>query len=205
MTEAEWLACAPKPNLSMRMLAVVRDRGSDRQFRLLACAELRRYVWLNPGHAQALVLAERVADGKATDEEVRDFNQFILYTPLHEPQNPLVKPAIRFVENAIHLGDPIQRFPPLFRDVFGNPFQPVTFSQEWRTDTAVILARQMYDAREFSAMPILADALQDAGCDNEDVLNHCRGPGPHVRGCWVVDLVLGKESMRHGKADTSQS
>ena len=55
------------------------------------------------------------------------------------------------------------------------------------------LARQMYDARDFSAMPILADALQDAGCDKEDIPNHCRGSGPHVRGFWVVDLVLGKE------------
>jgi hypothetical protein len=51
----------------------------------------------------------------------------------------------------------------------------------------------MYDSRDFSVMPILADALQDAGCDNEDILSHCRGDGPHVRGCWVVDLVLGKE------------
>jgi len=51
----------------------------------------------------------------------------------------------------------------------------------------------MYEAREFSAMPILADALQDAGCDNEDVLSHCREPGTHVRGCWVVDLLLGRE------------
>jgi hypothetical protein len=81
----------------------------------------------------------------------------------------------------------------LLRDIFGNPFRPITFSPEWRTDTAIALARQMYDSRDFSAMPILADALQDAGCDSEDVLNHCRGEGPHVRGCWVVDLVLGKE------------
>ena len=81
----------------------------------------------------------------------------------------------------------------LTRDIFGNPFRPVAFDPAWRTDTAVTLARQMYDSREFGAMPILADALQDAGCTNEDVLNHCRGDGPHVRGCWVVDLVLGKE------------
>jgi len=79
------------------------------------------------------------------------------------------------------------------RDIFGNPFRPVTFSPEWRSDTAVSLVRQMYDAREFSAMPILADALQDAGCDRDDILDHCRGPGPHVRGCWVCDLVMGKE------------
>jgi hypothetical protein len=82
--------------------------------------------------------------------------------------------------------------PALLRDIFGNPFRPVAFDKAWRTGTAVALARQMYDAREFSAMPILADALQDAGCENADVLGHCRGPGPHVRGCWVVDLVLGK-------------
>jgi hypothetical protein len=51
----------------------------------------------------------------------------------------------------------------------------------------------MYASRDFSAMPILADALQDAGCDSDDVLNHCRGEDSHVRGCWVVDLVLSKE------------
>jgi hypothetical protein len=86
-----------------------------------------------------------------------------------------------------------QRLANLLRDIFGNPFRPVTFSPSWRTDTAVSLARQMYDARDFSAMPILADALQDAGCDDDDILTHCRGPAPHVRGCWVCDLVLGKE------------
>jgi hypothetical protein len=80
----------------------------------------------------------------------------------------------------------------LFRDVFGNPFRPVDFSTSWRTDTAVSVARQVYESRDFSAMPILADALQDAGCDNEDILGHCRAEGPHVRGCWVVDLVLDK-------------
>jgi len=78
------------------------------------------------------------------------------------------------------------------RDIFGNPFRPVAFDTAWRTDTAVALATQMYESRDFGAMPILADALQDAGCDSDDILSHCRGPGPHVRGCWVVDLVLGK-------------
>jgi hypothetical protein len=81
----------------------------------------------------------------------------------------------------------------IIHDIFENPFRPVSFPPAWRTHTAVTLAQQMYEAREFSAMPILADALQDAGCDNEDILNHCRAPGVHVRGCWVVDLVLGKE------------
>ena len=79
------------------------------------------------------------------------------------------------------------------RELFHNPFRPVPFPPAWRTDTAVALARAMYEAREFSAMPILADALQDAGCDCADILAHCRDASlTHVRGCWVVDLVLGK-------------
>ncbi|WP_239465537.1 hypothetical protein [Gemmata sp. SH-PL17] len=82
----------------------------------------------------------------------------------------------------------------LLQCVFGNPFRPVAFAPEWRTGTAVILAAQMYESRTFDAMPILADALQDAGCNNDDILDHCRDPKQiHVRGCWVVDLVLGKE------------
>ncbi|MBY0456195.1 MAG: hypothetical protein K2V38_02540 [Gemmataceae bacterium] len=80
----------------------------------------------------------------------------------------------------------------LIRDVFGNPFRPVAFDPVWRTSTAVALAQGIYDERAFDRMPILADALQDAGCDNDDILNHCRDANtPHVRGCWVVDLVLG--------------
>jgi hypothetical protein len=80
----------------------------------------------------------------------------------------------------------------LLKDVFGNPFQPVVFDLAWRTSTAVGLAERMYESRDFGLMPILADALEDAGCDSEAILAHCRGDGPHVRGCWVVDLVLGK-------------
>ena len=80
----------------------------------------------------------------------------------------------------------------LVRDIFGNPFRPIVFDPTWRTSTAVALARGIYDDRAFDRMPILADALQDAGCDDDELLAHCRGPRPHVRGCWVVDLVLGK-------------
>jgi hypothetical protein len=80
----------------------------------------------------------------------------------------------------------------ILRDIFGDPFCPVTCDPEWRTSTVLALAQGIYDERAFDRMPILADALQDAGCDNAEILDHCRGPGPHVRGCWVVDLLLGK-------------
>jgi hypothetical protein len=82
----------------------------------------------------------------------------------------------------------------LIRCIFGNPFRPVAFNPAWRTDTAVALAQQMYDSRDFSTMPILADALQDAGCEDAAILSHCRdAKQTHVRGCWVCDLVLGKK------------
>jgi hypothetical protein len=81
----------------------------------------------------------------------------------------------------------------LLRDVFGNPFRPVALDPRWRTPTAIALARAIYEGRAFDRLPILADALQEAGCEEADVLGHCRSDGPHVRGCWVADLVLGKE------------
>jgi hypothetical protein len=81
----------------------------------------------------------------------------------------------------------------VLRDIFGNPFRSVAFSPAWRTSTAIGIATLMYDTRNFGAMPILADALQDAGCEDDAILSHCRDEnGIHVRGCWVVDLVLGK-------------
>jgi hypothetical protein len=72
--------------------------------------------------------------------------------------------------------------------VSGQPLMKAS----WRTETVMALARAIQIDRAFDRLPILADALEDAGCDHPDVLAHCRGPGPHARGCWVVDLVLGK-------------
>ena len=80
----------------------------------------------------------------------------------------------------------------LLRDVFGNPFKPVIFDPSWRTPTTMALARGVYESRDFSAMPVLADALEEAGCCDAMVLGHLRGEGPRVRGDWVVDLVLDK-------------
>jgi hypothetical protein len=82
----------------------------------------------------------------------------------------------------------------LMREIFGNPFRPVALDPAWLTANVTGLARGIYDDRRFEDMAILADALEDAGCTNRDILNHCRESGPHVRGCWAVDLVLGKDS-----------
>ncbi len=87
-----------------------------------------------------------------------------------------------------------QMFANVLRCLFCNSFRPTSFEPAWLTPTVLALTAQMYDSRDFGAMPILADALQEAGCDNDDVLCHCRDTStPHARGCWVVDAVLSKE------------
>jgi hypothetical protein len=98
----------------------------------------------------------------------------------------------RIVGQSIHIapGPTILAF---MHDIFGNPFRPVAFDPRWRTEYTDGLARGIYEDRAFDRLPLLADALMDAGCADEQVLGHCQSDGPHVRGCWVVDLVLGKE------------
>jgi hypothetical protein len=80
----------------------------------------------------------------------------------------------------------------LLRDIFNNPFRPVSVRRTWRTTEAVALARSMYDRRSFDHMTDLADLLEVSGCTDSAILEHCRALVGHVRGCWVVDLILGK-------------
>jgi hypothetical protein len=84
----------------------------------------------------------------------------------------------------------------LLRCLFGNPFRPPPQLGPgwlvWNDRIVQRLAEGIYDERDFTALPVLADALADAGCMDQEVLAHCRGRGPHARGCWVVDLLLGK-------------
>jgi len=219
VTEAEWLACEDP----QAMLGHLGSGVSARKGKLFDVAGGRRVWDLFPNATcrKGVETAERFADGLATWGEItkgcvllkrqayarglEHTGQRARWVAYHvakgEPFSAVVsndvietlghaatrgtKTHVRKQERARQCG--------VLRDIFGNPFHPIAFSQEWRTDTAIALARQMYDSRDFSTMPILADALQDAGCDNADILDHCRGSGPHVRGCWVVDLVLGKE------------
>lgn len=96
----------------------------------------------------------------------------------------LTTPPFGWVPRDLHAAD-------LVREIHYNPHRFVPFDPAWRTTDVLALARGMYDSREFGAMPILADALQDAGCGGDDILDHCRDPKQiHVRGCWVLDLAL---------------
>jgi hypothetical protein len=81
----------------------------------------------------------------------------------------------------------------ILRDIFGPlPFRSMCLDPAWRTPAVLHLAQAIYDDRAFDQLPILADALEEAGCTNADILDHLRRPGPHVRGCWPLDLILGR-------------
>jgi hypothetical protein len=98
--------------------------------------------------------------------------------------------------DAIASPDTDSRICDLLRDCFGNPWRLEAVSPSWLTwnDSAVRrLARHIYEERAFGDMPVLADALEEAGCTYEEMLAHCRRPVEHIRGCWVLDLLLGKE------------
>jgi hypothetical protein len=84
----------------------------------------------------------------------------------------------------------------LLRDVFGNPFRPVVLDPDvlaWNGGLTVRLARAIDDERAFDRLPVLADALEEAGCTTTALLDHLRGPGPHAKGCWGLDIILAKD------------
>jgi hypothetical protein len=215
MTEDQWLvATEPTP-----MLEFLRGKASDRKLRLVACALARRVAHLTEveEYAHGLDAAEFTADG-GEPTEMRDCRRVLndRQTARCMSEDRRRESTVLFLGHAAmshkafrditHLlswvrtsgrGDALREeladSHRVILDIFGNPFRPVTLDPSWLTSTVDTLARLMYDAHDVSAMKILADALQDAGCDNADVLAHCRGPAPHVRGCWVIDLLLGKE------------
>lgn len=199
MTEAEWLVS----DLPMSMLGHLRD-VSERKLRLCMVAALRT-AWNRSDFMDVVDTVERFADGRSSDSELDAArnrleasgtslaaNCWVSFEALTWSSSDLL--PIRNARGWRGLCRIARAgFVNSVRDIFGNPFRPVAFSPEWRTSTAVALAQQMYELRDFSPMPLLADALEDAGCDNADILDHCRDmKAMHVRGCWVVDQVLGK-------------
>lgn len=200
MTPEDWTTCTD-PQL---MLAFLRDRGaaSDRKLRLFAVACSRRAWPLIDDLGRAAVeLAESFADGRANSEQLRaarlackgSGGHSSWYAAVTDPAVAARNAALSAVGGASHPDHERLAQADLLRDIFGNPFRPVTVQPSWLTPAVLTLAGRIYDERAWDRLPDWADALVDAGCDAAEVLNHCRGPGEHVRGCWVVDLLLGRE------------
>jgi hypothetical protein len=185
MTEVEWLASTdPTP-----MLEFLCQKAIDRKLYLFVSACCRR-GW-NPLSDERSRLRVDIAERWA-DEGVS-----------FEGWDPNWRSRLR---NSRAAGSESALDPEmlahvvLLSDVFGNPFRRTALDPAWRTPTVVALATAAYEDRIMPAghlhpdhLAVLADALEDTGCDNVDLLSHLRGPGPHVRGCWVIDLLLGKE------------
>ena len=204
MTEAEWLKS--KDPIAMGKAVARRKRASARVLRMCCVLfwswQANRLRSKNDQTAlrNAVAILEQWAE---TGTEPTNLRQLVHIFFTKRPSTAFLRTLNTPVGWTGKYGtDANKRLVWALRELFGNPFAKRTrktdpyrgwaFDPNWRTDTVLALANRIYDAREFETLPILADALQDAGCVNDDILSHCREPGEHARGCWVVDLVLGK-------------
>jgi hypothetical protein len=214
MTEAEWLACTDP----WAMLAYLRGKASDRKLRLFACAYCRLH-WdlLDDGRSrEAVEVAERYADGLAAEHE-REAAAAAALAAASEAGLPLAAAyaatsawyTVSYKAAAAAFttcdGDAVEWYaengimmphPRLLREIFGDPLRPVAINPTWLRwgDGAVVkLAGLIYEGRAFARAPALAEALEDAGCRDVGLLGHLSGPGEHVRGCWALDYILGKD------------
>ena len=212
MTEEEWqTAIDPQA-----MLSFPGANQSERKLRLFAvacCGSLAessrqgKRLAMPTRASEGIDLAERIAEGSEENPLTELDHYYGFYSVHHNSGDTLdwilhaildpsalgaAAETVRMMSDVVWDTDAPNFGSLALRDIVGNPFRPVVAEPAWLTEAAVGIARGVYDERAFERLPILADALQEAGCEDADVLSHCREPGTHVRGCWVVDLVLGK-------------
>lgn len=156
---------------------------------------LGRVIIDQPWHSPNSVATEAILLAADPNHDIQMNNQSD-----REPESAadFASLAVEFDGSVSHFTDEARHQIRLLHEIFGNPFRPVALDPRWQTSTVVELAHAIYkgfrrQAEGYVGMPILADALTDAGCDDEQIIQHCRCEGPHVKGCWVVDLILGKE------------
>jgi hypothetical protein len=221
MTEAEWLACADPVQMvgylegsaSRRALLLLSCACCRRVWHLLETATLRQAVdtcerfadgEIDEQEFRAAAFAthplmnyrEEIMSGQWREDVM--LAAYAINTAMVAVRGNSYSKAIEFYALAARSSSQEQRATliDLIRDVFGNPFSPSPSLPgpvlTWNDGTVRRIAEGIYEERAFDRLPILADALLDAGCDDEELLAHCRSEGPHVRGCWAVDLVLGK-------------
>lgn len=216
MNEAQWRTGTRLHPL----LEIVRRSSQPRRWRLLACACVREDWDSAPQEArEAIEAAEAYADGQIHHNTLKRARKRA--QAAFERLGPSSR-AAEIARRAASAADPSPlhafeyviyrgvtgagsdgilieaRWCALIRDVFGNPYRTAAIDPAWlaaNEAAAVKIAAGVYEERAFGRLPILADALIDAGCTAEDIIEHCRSDGPHVRGCWVVDAVLKKSPV----------
>jgi hypothetical protein len=194
------------------LLERLEGRLSPRQMRLAACAVARLMgVADQRRHREAIELAEAFADGRAAPHQLaaarfgaRSLHGQIFWLVCWPPGSDDWPRFLQAVEVALlYSGTPRssldtpdlrQQAADLIRDIAGNLDQEISLQPLWGSTPAVrSLAQAIYDERDFAALPILADALEEAGCTDARLIEHARQIGTHTRGCWLLDLLLGKQ------------
>jgi hypothetical protein len=208
---------------SARLSGFLQDHASDRKLRLFAVACCRRlWPLLDEVAREAVRAAERFADGLAREEELRCWQAAAQEPRTQVAMTGSWAAGLRAASGTAKCGrycigtartvaeQAILASPhdwervaeeaaqaDLLRDLFGPlPFRAVALSPDvlaWNNHTIPTMAQAIYWDRAFERMPILGDAFEDAGCTDQEVLSHLRGPGFHIRGCWLLDLMLGRE------------
>lgn len=213
LTEEEWLnSKQPGPLLSR-----FRNKGRSRQLRLFAAACLGRLgPLLTDELRQAREAAEQYADGRLTRKDLQKVQRVVaslaggsgpsaeaaravatalddadLYVQVARRTAELAAQAIAD-DDEKRLAEECRAQAEMVREIFGDSFRPLVIDPGWLAPEVVELARHIYEARDFAAMPDLAGALTRAGCDRSALLDHCRSARGHVRGCHVLDLLLGR-------------
>jgi hypothetical protein len=218
MTESDWLTCTdPGP-----MLKFLRGKAGERKLRLFACAcygrvsalagrlEIAAAERVAEGLATANEWEEARAESARGDAQLAGPFSYVpppesILLALGAGLAVLASPAMDAAEAAAAIavrlagGGELPGQAALLRDVFCNPFRPVAVDRSWSTPTVDSLAQAAFNERimpsarlDPTQLSVLADALEDASCTDPEILSHCRSGGEHVRGCWVVDLLLGK-------------
>ena len=218
MDERKWLADDDMLNL----LDHANRCASNRKLRLFACACCRRFHDLLPTRAiqRALEISECVADGLASFAELLAAKRAIAvlqprnasewasncahFAATRSARNAALSAYSTSAEVVRALGLDCEShehyYAVLLRDLLGNPFRAIPLNPTWRTPTVLALAKATYDDRQLPAgtldldrLMVLADSLEEAGCTSSAILGHLRGPKFHVRGCWVIDGLLGNK------------
>jgi hypothetical protein len=218
MTETQWLGSGDPES----MLLFLRGRASGRKLRLFAVACCRRvgHLLVDESSREALRMAEHHADGLVAEKDLSGAlsrnRAFIRGAPPHSVERRAaaavnaaaggspwaaawnvvseVRTALNRSADGLAPGEAREQAD-LLRHVVGNPFRTPTLAPGWlygNGGSVLKLAHSIYNDGSFNRMPILADALEEAGCADAAVLEHCRHPGAHMRGCWALDLLLRK-------------
>jgi hypothetical protein len=219
MDEQQWLtSIEPAPMLDYLRSKRVSDRGlrlyavacCRRIWDLLTDERSRRAVEVAEGYADGSIDRERLVAARDEAREVKGILTGPYQSPFQRAANAAFDAtrdtggsaannvsaeaarAVHYEDHNYRDEDESRQQTDLLRCIFGNPFRTVSLDPVWLTPEVTSLAQTIYDDRAFDRMPILGDAIQEAGCDNTDILDHCRSQSGHVRGCWVVDALLGK-------------